>query len=71
MPDTILDNPNNFYAVSPAKIPRNGESCVDRERMVPEISVQVDSWFSAGVVVSFVDEYGVEYRGALLKRTGE
>lgn len=39
--------------------------------MVPQICVRVESWFSAGVVVSFVDQYGVEYRGALLKRTNE
>lgn len=34
-----------------------------------QIHVNVESWFAGGVVVSFTDEYGVEYRGALLKRT--
>lgn len=38
---------------------------------LPELRVTVESWFPGGVVVSFIDEVGAEYRGALLKRTNE
>jgi hypothetical protein len=36
-----------------------------------DLFVSVESWFSGGVVVSFTDEFGVEYRGALLKGKDE
>lgn len=34
-----------------------------------QIPVSVETVFTGGFVVSFTDEYGVEYRGALLKLT--
>ena len=36
-----------------------------------QICVNVETWFSGGLVVSFTDKYGAEYRGALLQRTEE
>ena len=42
-----------------------------KEETVSYMYVRVESWFTAGVVVSYTDQYGVEYRGALLKSTDE